>query len=242
MITLRRADERRCDRRGKQEVWLTFDATGDSETMDGPGFGSLEILNEHHLPPGATALRYPHGDAEVIIYVREGAIAYQDSFGRAGVVHSGEFQRLTADRSIRHTETNASRTEWAHVFQMRLQPRQSGLAASRERKYFSVADRRGGLRVVASPDARRGSLSIRQDAMIYSSLLDPGQHVVHELAAGHRAWLHLVHGRVTLAELVLTTGDGVGVTAERAVSITARDASEVLLLDLAAGASLARAH
>jgi Quercetinase C-terminal cupin domain len=44
-----------------------------------------------------------------------------------------------------------------------------------------------------------------------------------------------VQGEVTLGDIVLTTGDGVGVTAERAVSFTAREETEILLLDLGAG-------
>ena len=67
---------------------------------------------------------------------------------------------------------------------------------------------------------------------MYSAMLDPGQHVVHELSQGRRAWLHLVQGEVTIGDLVLTTGDGAGITAERAVSFTAREETEILLLDL----------
>jgi redox-sensitive bicupin YhaK (pirin superfamily) len=63
-------------------------------------------------------------------------------------------------------------------------------------------------------------------------MLDPGQHLIHELSPGRCAWLHVVHGEVTLGDDVLVAGDGVGFTAERAVSFTARVESEVLLFDL----------
>jgi redox-sensitive bicupin YhaK (pirin superfamily) len=65
-----------------------------------------------------------------------------------------------------------------------------------------------------------------------SALLEPGQHLVHELSPGRIAWLHLVEGEVTLGDIILTTGDGAGVTAERAVSLTAQSEAEILLLDL----------
>jgi hypothetical protein len=42
-----------------------------------------------------------------------------------------------------------------------------------------------------------------------------------------------VQGEVTLGDIVLTTGDGAGLTSERAVSLTAREETEILLLDLA---------
>jgi quercetin 2,3-dioxygenase len=231
MITLRRADERRHARHRKQEVWLTFYP----QDRAGPladGFQTLELLNEDRLPPAAGVPHQPPRDAEIVTYVHEGALAYGDSMGRSGVIHAGEFQRMTAGRGIRHSETNASQTDWAHVFRIWLRPSEEGIEPSHEQKRFCAAQRRGGLCVVASPDARRGSLHIRQDALIYSAMLDPGQHVVHELSRGRSAWLHLVQGEVTLDDIVLTTGDGAGITAERAVSLTAREETEILLLDV----------
>jgi quercetin 2,3-dioxygenase len=231
MITLRRAKERHHDRRRKQEAWHTFYAADRADAL-ADGFGTLEILNEDRLPPGAGVARHPHHDAEIITYVREGALAHEDSMGRSGVIHAGEFQRMTAGRGIRHSETNASRTDWAHVFQIWLRPSRAGLEPTNEQKRFSAAERRGVLCVVASPDARRGSLRIHQDALMYSAMLDPGQHVVHELSQGRGAWLHLVQGEVTMGDVVLCAGDGAGITAERAVSLTAREETEILLLDL----------
>lgn len=230
MITLRRANERHHDRRRKQEVWHTFRPDG-ADALAG-GFGALEILDEDRLPPGAGVPRHPHRDAEIVTYVREGALAQEDSMGGSGVIHAGEFQRMTAGRGIRHSETNASRTDWAHVFQIWLSPSEAGLEPGHEQKRFSAAERRGGLCVVASSDARRGSLRIHQDALVFSAMLDAGQHVIHELSQGRCAWLHLVQGEVTLGDTVLTTGDGAGVAAEPAVSLTAREETEILLVDL----------
>jgi len=111
-------------------------------------------------------------------------------------------------------------------------PSESELDCTHEQKFFSVAERRGVLCIVASPDGRKGSLRVHQDALIYSSILDVRQHLVHELPQGRIAWLHVVRGEATLGDLVLTTGDGVGVTGEPAVSFTAQEDTETLLLDL----------
>ena len=225
MITLRRAKERHHDRSRKQEVWHTFYPEDRRDSL-ADGFGTLELLNEYRLPPGAGVPRRLRRDAEIVTYVREGTLAHEDS------IQAGEFQRMTAGRDIRHSEMNASRSDWAHVFQIWLRPSEAGLEPGHEQKRFSAAERRGGLCIVASPAARRGSLLIHQDALMYSAILHPGQHVVHELLQGRSVWLHLVQGEVTLGDIGLTTGDGVGVSAERAVSLTARGETEILLLDL----------
>ncbi len=150
------------------------------------------------------------------------------------------FRQRPPGRGIRRSEKNASRSNWAHVFQLLLAPSEPGLEPGHEQKRFSTAQRRGGLCVVASADARRGSLRIHQDALMCSALLEPGQHVVHELSPGRTAWLHVVEGEATLGDIVLTTGDGAGVTAERAVSLTAQSRAEILLLDL--GEELSRSR
>jgi hypothetical protein len=74
---------------------------------------------------------------------------------------------------------------------------------------YAGAERRGVLRVVASQDGRTGSL------------------------LGRSAWLHVVRGEATLGNVILTTGDSAGIASERAVSLTAQQKTEILLLDLA---------
>lgn len=235
MSSIRRALDRHHDRRRKHEVWQTFP----SQEASADRFGTIEALNEVRLEPGAVIPRHAHRDIEIITYVREGAIAYEDSMGCSGVIHAGEFQRLTAGRGIRNSETNASFTECAHVFQIWLSPSGVGLEPSYEQKRFSVAERRGRLCAVASPNARRGSLRVHQDALLHSAILYPGQHLVHELPQGRSVWLHLVQGEVTLGDSVLTTGDGAGITTAHAVSLTARQETEILLLDMGEQAGIA---
>ena len=231
MITLRRSAERHHDRLRNREVWRTFDPMACGERPS-ERFGTLTAVDESCLPPRADVPRRVGGDAEVITYVREGAVAYEDPTGHAGVIHAGEFQRMRTVQGARHSETNASRSGWAHVFQIRMCDPALERETGREQKRFSAAQRRGVLCLVASPDARAGSLRLGQDARIYSALLEPGQHIVHELAPAHAAWLHVVHGEITLDDLELITGDGAGVSAERAVSLTARSNSEILLFDV----------
>lgn len=231
MIILRRAEERRHEQGRTHEGWQSFHEQGKRDSL-ADRFGLLEALNEFRLPPGGAIPRLSLHEAEIITYVREGALAQEDSQGHSSVIPAGEFQRMTAGHGFHTVESNASMSAPAHVFQVWLRASDPLLHPRQEQKRFFAAERRAGLCVVASPDGRRGSLRIHADALVCSALLDPGQHVVHELAHRRRAWLHIVTGEATLRDLVLTTGDGVGFTAERAVALTAREDTEMLLLDL----------
>jgi len=231
MITLRRAKQRYDDRRGTQEAWLTFYAQAADDPL-AEGFGGLVMLNDVRLPPGGTIRGHPHRDVEIITYVLDGTLRYEDSLARPAVIQAGEFRRETGVFALRSSEMNASQTDWTRLFQIGLRSAPGLEPAEQEQKRFSLAERRSGLCLVAAGDVRRGSLHLREDALVYSALLERGQHLAHDLQAGRRAWLHVVSGEVTLADLVLTSGDGVGITSERAVSLRASEEAEILLLDV----------
>jgi redox-sensitive bicupin YhaK (pirin superfamily) len=162
----------------------------------------------------------------------KGALAQENLKGTSGVVHGGEFQYMTSSRGVRRKETNASRTDWAHFFRISLHPPEVGLDRACGQKRFSAAQRRNVLCAVASPDGRKGSLRIRQDALVFSSVLDPGHHIIHELLPGRTAWLHVLSGELALQDIILNQGDGAGVTVGPSASFTAGENSEILLIDL----------
>jgi quercetin 2,3-dioxygenase len=236
MITVRRAAERRHVRRGKHELWLTFWAQEHTGPI-GDSFGRLAAFNEMRLSSGAGFVTHPHDEAEILTYLYEGALAQQDSTGSSGVIHAGEFQSITTGRGVRYRETNASRTDCAHLFRIFLHPSEAGLDYAHEQKRLVAAQRRNALCVVASPDGRNGSLRIHQDTLVYSSILDYGRHLVHELLPRRTAWLHIVRGEATLNDIVLTQGDGVGIAMEPSVSLTVQENAEILLIDLGAAPS-----
>jgi redox-sensitive bicupin YhaK (pirin superfamily) len=231
MITLRRNSERRHVKGGKRAMWRTFCP----EDCPGPSadeFGVLTTLDEIRIPPGGDSASYSHEEAEIVTYVYRGTLAQEDPTGSSGVVQAGEFQRMNISRGIRHKETNASRTDWAHIFRISLRSSNVGLDGGHEQKRFAAAQRRNVLCVVASPDGRKGSLRISLDALVYSVVLDAGRHLIHELLPGRSAWLHLIYGEATLQDVVMTQGDGGGLTTERSVSLTAQENTESLLVDL----------
>lgn len=226
MIILRKSRDRVRTVHGGQETWRSFN----EDNQD--GFLSLEGLREEELAPGAEfEFRTPR-DVEILTYVWQGALVLEGLPGRTVLLETGECHRSAAKTGMLHHGRNGSTFSPARVFQCFITPDRRVLQTPAETRRFPLAERRGVLRLLVSRSGRDSSLRLRQDAGVYSSILDPGHHLVHELAAGRGAWLHVVKGRIQLVDQMLETGDGASVTAEPAVSLTAREPSEILLFDL----------
>jgi redox-sensitive bicupin YhaK (pirin superfamily) len=232
MITVRRSEERG----GANHSWLdtrhtfSFDSYYDPRFM---GFRSLRVINEDVVQPGEGFPTHPHRDMEIITYVLDGALEHRDSLGNGSVIRPGDGQRMSAGTGIRHSEANASPTEPVHLLQIWILPAQHGIQPGYEQKSFPDEEKRGKLRLIASPDAANGAVTIHQDARLYVALLAKGQAVEHKLAPGRYAWLQVARGEVELNGKRLQQGDGAAVQQEQALRIEAKqDGSEILLFDL----------
>jgi len=231
MIATRRSAERCHFHRGKLDIWSTFRADERPDALS-RSFGGLAAFDEMRLPPGGVCTPRRRNEAEIVTYVYKGALAQENSNGCTAVMHAGEFHRMTAARRVRHKEANASQTDWVHVFRISLGPICASADCSNDQKRFAAAQRRNVLCIIASPDGRNESLHLREDAVVCSSLLDPGHHIIYELKPERRAWIHLVYGEAIMDDIVLTAGDGIGVAIAPSVSLTVQEAAEILLIDL----------
>jgi hypothetical protein len=232
MITIRPAGERGATR----TEWLdsrhtfSFNRYYDPRHM---GFRSLRVVNDDRVEPGRGFGRHSHRDMEILSYVLEGGLAHEDSSGGGGVIRPGDVQRMSAGTGITHAEYNASDDERVHFLQIWILPVRAGLAPGYEQKTFAAAERQDRLRLVASRDAREGSLTIHQDVSVYAALLGPGREVEHALAPGRHAWVHVARGALELDGQALGEGDGAALSGEPRVLLRGRDATELLLFDLA---------
>ncbi len=233
MISIRRSQERG----GANHGWLDTKHTFSFDTYHDPrfmGFRSLRVINEDIVQPGEGFPTHPHRDMEIITYVLDGALQHRDSLGTGSIIHPGDGQRMTAGTGIRHSEFNASQTDPVHLLQIWILPDRHGHQPGYEQKEFPKEEKRGRLRLIASPDGENGSVTIHQDAKLSVSLLDNGQKVEHQLAAGRYAWLQVARGSVKLNGKRLEQGDGASLEKEEKLAITGKqDGSEILLFDLA---------
>ena len=106
--------------------------------------------------------------------------------------------------------------ELVHFLQIWILPERGGITPSYEQKKFEDDERRGTLRLVASPDARDGSVKIHQDVELYTTLLDDGQSVAHDYKPNRYGWVQVARGEVELNGQTLKAGDGAAIADERA--------------------------
>lgn len=232
MITIRKSQDR-----GKSELdWLDSRHTFSFADYYDPrqmGFESLRVINDDRIAAGGGFPPHPHRDMEIVTYVIEGALAHRDSMGNGSTIRRGDVQRMSAGAGVTHSEFNASQAEPVHLLQIWLLPDRRGYSPSYEQKHFADEDKRGRMRVVASPDGRDGSVSIHQDAVMYAGIIEPGRPIHVAIGKGRNAWLHVVDGAISLNGSPLESGDGARIEGEREIVLDAAKPSEAILFDMA---------
>jgi redox-sensitive bicupin YhaK (pirin superfamily) len=230
-MELRKSEERGAAHHGWLQSKHSF-SFGDYYDTRHSGFGPLVVINEDRVAAGAGFGTHGHRDMEIISYVLEGALEHKDSLGTGSVLHYGDVQRMSAGSGVRHSEFNGSATEQVHFLQIWIEPNVQGIPPSYEEKHIPLADKQGKLRLIASSDGRDGSVLIHQDASLYATVLNGSDRVEHPLAAGRRAYVHVVRGVVSVNGVMLKGGDAAKFSEEGRIELARAEAAEVLLFDL----------
>ncbi len=230
MITLRLSQQRLHTQVGWLDSRHTF-SFGEHYDPRFMGFRALRVINEDRVAPGYGFATHAHRDMEILSCVLEGALRHQDSMGTGSILKPGELQRMTAGTGVLHSEANASDTVPVHFLQIWLRPEQPRLPPSYEQRAFPVAGRQGKLALIGSRDGRTGSVTIHQDADLYSAVLRAGDRVSHPIRSGRHVWAQVARGVVTLNGTSLTEGDGASISDEPTVELQATAESDILVFD-----------
>lgn len=197
------------------------------------GFRALRVINEDHVAPGKGFGRHPHRDMEILTFVLDGELEHKDSMGNGQIIRPGEVQRMSAGTGVTHSEFNPSSEKSVHLLQIWLEPAQKGIQPGYEQKPFTVDERRGQLRLIASQDGRDGSVTVHQDVKLYASVLAAGDAVRHDVPAGRHAWVHVARGTLEVGDLKLQAGDAIAAHAGESLEMRGSGNAEVLVFDLA---------
>ena len=233
MLTVRKSQDRGHADHGWLHSMHSFSFAGyyDPAHM---GFGNLRVINEDRIAPGMGFGTHGHRDMEIISYVLSGELAHKDSMGNVKGILPGDVQRMSAGTGVQHSEFNHADGQTTHFLQIWIEPNVRGIAPSYEQKTFADTEKRGVLRLVASPDGAQGSVTIHADASMYAGLFDADEAVTLPLTAGRKTYVHLVRGALQVNGHALSGGDAALIDKETTLSLTDGQDAEVLVFDLAA--------
>jgi quercetin 2,3-dioxygenase len=231
MQEIRRSAERGFADHGWLKSYHTFSFADyfDPKHVD---FGPLRVINEDRVQPGAGFGTHAHRDMEILTYVLAGALAHKDSMGNGSTIRPGDVQRMSAGRGVQHSEFNASNSEPVHFLQIWIMPQVRGIEPGYEERHFTEQERRGRLRLIASPDRADGSVLIHQDARVYAGLFDGTESARLEIKPGRRLYVHVARGQVDAAGTRLSGGDALQLTDARTLLLQDAREAELLVFDL----------
>lgn len=233
MISSRTSSERGYADHGWLKSFHSFSFAGyyDPAHM---GFGNLRVINEDRIAAGKGFGTHSHQNMEIISYVLSGELAHKDSMGNVKGIPPGDVQRMSAGSGVQHSEFNHAEGETTHFLQIWIEPDVLGIAPSYEQKTFSEAEKRGVLRLVASPDGAQGSVTIHADAKMYAGLFDGAEAATLPLNPARKSYVHLVRGEIDVNGRKLSGGDALLLEGESHITLAGGRAAEVLVFDLAA--------
>lgn len=233
MMTLRKSQDRGYADHGWLKSHHSFSFAGyyDPAHM---GFGNLRVLNEDRVAPGTGFGKHSHRDMEIISYVLSGELAHQDSMGHIKTIPPGDVQRMSAGTGVTHSEFNHAKDRTTHFLQIWILPNVTGLAPGYEQKTVPAAEKRGTLRLIASPDGAEGSVTIHADASVYAGLFDGAECAELTIKPPRKAYVHIVRGAIDVNGTRAHTGDAVLLEQENRITLANGSDAEVLVFDLAA--------
>lgn len=195
-------------------------------------WGNLRVWNDDTIAPHSGFPRHPHRDMEIITYVRKGAITHQDSLGNKGRTEAGDVQVMSAGTGIAHSEMNHENVP-TEIFQIWIMPNETGLPPNWGTKPFPKADRSGSFVTLASgiPGDKDG-LPIRANARLVAATLTTDQQAEYHIATGRKAYLVPATGKIEVNGVVASAGDGVAISDESLLKVSAREDSEIVLVDI----------
>ena len=233
MLIVRRSDERGYADLGWLQTFHSF-SFADYHDPDHMGFGPLRVINEDRIAPGTGFGAHSHRDMEIITYVLDGELSHKDSISHsaaAAVIRPGDVQRMSAGTGVRHSEFNQS-AQTTHLLQIWIEPNVRGIVPSYEERRFGAEEKRGRLRLVASPDGAEGSVKIHQDARLYIGSFTDDESTALPLKKGRRAYVHVARGEIDVNATRLLTGDAAKLEDADSIRLVNGHEAEILVFDL----------
>lgn len=211
-----------------------FPINGKPDAVHTP-VGPLYVWNDDEFAPQNGFGMHSHADVEIITYVRSGSVTHRDTLGNEELIKAGDVQVMSAGTGIQHSEKNMGNTH-LRLFQIWLQPNAVGGVPAYGSKQFPRDQREGNFVTLASglpADVSAGALAMRADARLLGATLKAGATLVHRFDGFTQAYLVPASGRIELNGQLIQTCDGVALSGELSIAITALEESEIVMVEVA---------
>lgn len=200
-------------------------------------WGALRVWNDDTIAAGTGFPTHPHNDMEIITYVRKGAITHRDSMGNEGRTEAGDVQVMSAGSGVQHSEYNRE-DEDTTLFQIWIIPDERGGEPSWGARPFPKEGREGKFVPLASGGKQAanddGALPIRTDASVLGATLKAGESTIYTPRdASRHLYLVPATGKIEIDGVTANARDGVAITQQDSVTITALEDAELVLVDAA---------
>ncbi|MCM0605771.1 MAG: pirin family protein [Xanthomonadaceae bacterium] len=231
MLQIRGSDERGFADHGWLKAKHSF-SFADYYDPSNMGFRGLRVMNEDRIDAAQGFGTHPHRDMEIITVILKGALEHKDSMGTGSVIKPGDVQYMSAGSGVLHSEFNHSKEESAHLYQIWILPNERGAKPRYAQTHFTREHKLNKLCLVASPDGREGSIAIRANAKLYSSILDPGKDLSYRPEQNRGQWVQIIRGELSVNGKTVREGDGVSIWDVSEIELKPIAETEILLFDL----------
>ena len=195
------------------------------------GWGRIRVWNDDTIAAQSGFPSHPHRDMEIVTFVRSGAITHQDSLGNKGRTGAGDVQVMSAGSGITHAEFNLE-DETTTLFQIWIETDSRGEPPRWGQRAFPRGTRAGHWEVLASNAADADdALLIKADARVLAATLAAGETITLTLDPLRHQYLVAPIGRIEVNDTIAAPRDGIAITGETQLSVTALDDAEVVLVD-----------
>jgi redox-sensitive bicupin YhaK (pirin superfamily) len=196
-------------------------------------FGALRVVNDDSIAGGGGFGTHPHDNMEIVTIPLEGKLAHKDSTGNEGIISKGDVQIMSAGTGIRHSEYNASASEYAKLLQIWVFPKLKNIKPVYGQKSFDIKDRKNKWQVVVSPEASDNALNINQDARFSLVQLDEGKSISYQTKFKNSGvYLFVIDGEVKVNDELLKQRDALGASELDQLKIEASKNADVLAIEI----------
>ncbi|RYF84708.1 MAG: pirin family protein, partial [Chitinophagaceae bacterium] len=146
----------------------------------------------------------------------------------------GDVQIMSAGTGVVHSEKNSNSDQPVKFLQIWVFPNQKNVKPRYDQQTFANEEKQNKLLTVVSPvGSNDGGVQIHQDAWFSLGRIDKGTTLTYEVKKeGNGVYAFLLEGDVTINDIVLNRRDGLGISEEEKLTITANADAEILLMEV----------